>query len=84
MLVSMVCLAFCVKLMDTVGNKGAHTEIQSIKIATPAMATWVIDKAIQVHGASDRALTRMDHPELCVGSQLVQSYLLARSRQARS
>ncbi len=38
-------------LMDTVGNKGAHTEIQSIKIATPAMATWVIDKAIQVHGA---------------------------------
>jgi acyl-CoA dehydrogenase len=38
-------------LMDTVGNKGAHTEIQSIKIATPAMAEWVIDKAIQAHGA---------------------------------
>ncbi len=38
-------------LMDTVGNKGAHTEIQAIKIATPAMAEWVIDKAIQVHGA---------------------------------
>ncbi len=37
-------------LMDTVGNKGAHTEIQAIKIATPAMAEWVIDKAIQVHG----------------------------------
>ena len=38
-------------LMDTVGNKGAHTEIQAIKIATPAMAQWVIDKAIQTHGA---------------------------------
>jgi acyl-CoA dehydrogenase len=37
-------------LMDTVGNKGAHTEIQAIKIATPAMAEWVIDKAIQAHG----------------------------------
>ena len=37
-------------LMDTVGNKGAHTEIQAIKIATPAMAEWVIDKAIQLHG----------------------------------
>ncbi|NES28224.1 acyl-CoA dehydrogenase [Micromonospora terminaliae] len=39
-------------LMDTVGNKGAHTEIQAIKIATPAMAEWVIDKAIQGHGAA--------------------------------
>jgi acyl-CoA dehydrogenase len=38
-------------LMDTVGNKGAHTEIQAIKIQTPAMAQWVIDKAIQTHGA---------------------------------
>jgi acyl-CoA dehydrogenase len=38
-------------LMDTVGNKGAHTEIQAIKIGTPAMAEWVIDKAIQAHGA---------------------------------
>jgi len=39
-------------MMDTVGNKGAHTEIQAIKIATPAMAEWVIDKAIQAHGAA--------------------------------
>ncbi len=39
-------------LMDTVGNKGAHTEIQAIKIVTPAMAEWVIDKAIQAHGAA--------------------------------
>jgi acyl-CoA dehydrogenase len=39
-------------LMDTGGNKTAHTEIQAIKIVTPAMAEWVIDKAIQVHGAA--------------------------------
>jgi len=38
-------------LMDTVGNRGAHTEIQAIKIVTPRMAEWVLDKAIQAHGA---------------------------------
>ena len=38
-------------LMDTVGNKGAHSEIQAIKIATPATVQWILDKAIQVHGA---------------------------------
>nr|WP_184840629.1 acyl-CoA dehydrogenase family protein [Allocatelliglobosispora scoriae] len=37
-------------LMDTVGNKGAHTEIQAIKILVPEMAGWVLDKAIQAHG----------------------------------
>jgi acyl-CoA dehydrogenase len=37
-------------LMDTVGNKGAHTEIQAIKIATPGTVEWILDKAIQVHG----------------------------------
>ena len=38
-------------LMDTVGNKGAHTEIQAIKIATPEAVSWILDKAIQTHGA---------------------------------
>jgi acyl-CoA dehydrogenase len=38
-------------LMDTKGNRGAHTEIQAIKIATPATVQWILDKAIQVHGA---------------------------------
>ncbi len=38
-------------LMDTAGNKAAHTEIQAIKIATPAAVEWIMDKAIQVHGA---------------------------------
>jgi len=38
-------------LMDTVGNKGAHTEIQAIKILVPQMTEWIMDKAIQAHGA---------------------------------
>ncbi|MEU4346524.1 acyl-CoA dehydrogenase family protein [Streptomyces sp. NPDC023838] len=38
-------------LMDTVGNRGAHTEIQAIKIATPRTVLDIIDKAVQVHGA---------------------------------
>jgi acyl-CoA dehydrogenase len=39
-------------LMDTVGNKGAHTEIQAIKIATPAAVQRIVDRAIQLHGAA--------------------------------
>jgi acyl-CoA dehydrogenase len=39
-------------LMDTVGNRGAHTEIQAIKIVTPAMALGVIDRAIQTFGGA--------------------------------
>ncbi|OEJ27665.1 acyl-CoA dehydrogenase [Streptomyces agglomeratus] len=38
-------------LMDTVGNRGAHTEIQAIKIATPRAVVDIIDKAVQLHGA---------------------------------
>ena len=38
-------------LMDTHGNKAAHTEIQAIKIATPQTVQWSLDTAIQVHGA---------------------------------
>lgn len=37
-------------LMDTVGNKEARTEIAAIKVAAPAMALKVVDRAIQVHG----------------------------------
>jgi acyl-CoA dehydrogenase len=37
-------------LMDTVGNRGAHTEIQSIKVAVPSAVEWIVDKAIQAHG----------------------------------
>ncbi|GAA1895536.1 acyl-CoA dehydrogenase [Streptomyces sodiiphilus] len=39
-------------LMDTVGNRGAHTEIQAIKIAVPRTVTEILDRAIQVHGAA--------------------------------
>lgn len=39
-------------LIDTVGAKGAATEIAAIKVAAPAVATAVIDRAIEVHGAA--------------------------------
>jgi len=38
-------------LMDTTGNKGARIEISALKVAAPAAATWVLDRAIQAHGA---------------------------------
>jgi acyl-CoA dehydrogenase len=50
-------------LMDTVGNKLARTEIAAIKVAAPAVALKVIDRAIQVHGgggvSDDFPLARM-------------------------
>jgi len=39
-------------LMDTVGNRDARMEISAIKIAVPRDVTWIIDRAIQVHGAA--------------------------------
>ena len=39
-------------LMDTVGNRGARVEVSAIKVAAPAVATWVIDRAIQAHGGA--------------------------------
>jgi acyl-CoA dehydrogenase len=38
-------------LMDTTGNRQARVEIAAIKVAAPAVALKVIDRAIQVHGA---------------------------------
>ncbi|WP_431045197.1 acyl-CoA dehydrogenase family protein [Streptomyces sp. P1-3] len=38
-------------LMDAVGNRAAHTEIQAIKIATPRTVVGILDRAIQLHGA---------------------------------
>lgn len=38
-------------LMDTVGNKGARTEIAAIKVVAPNVALRVVDRAIQAHGA---------------------------------
>lgn len=39
-------------LMDTVGNRAAMTEIQSIKIAVPRAVATIIDRAIQVFGGA--------------------------------
>jgi acyl-CoA dehydrogenase len=39
-------------LMDTVGNSGARVEISAIKVAIPEMATWILDRAIQIHGGA--------------------------------
>ncbi len=39
-------------LMDTVGNRGAMTEIQAIKIAVPRAVQRILDRAIQLHGGA--------------------------------
>ena len=39
-------------LMDTVGHKGAATEISAIKVVAPNMALRVVDRAIQAHGGA--------------------------------
>ncbi len=39
-------------LIDRYGAKGARTEIAAIKVAAPAMACAVIDRAIEVHGGA--------------------------------
>ena len=39
-------------LIDTVGVKHARTEIAAIKVAAPRAALFVLEKAIQAHGAA--------------------------------
>ncbi len=39
-------------LMDTVGNRGARTEIAAIKVAVPNVVARVLDRAIQAFGAA--------------------------------
>ena len=50
-------------LMDTVGKDQARIEISAIKVSVIEAATYVIDKAIQAHGAmgvsQDTPLARM-------------------------
>jgi acyl-CoA dehydrogenase len=60
-------------LMDTVGNKGAHTEIQAIKIATPQVVEWIYDRAIQLHGAAGLS---QDFP-LASGYALIRTLRIA-------
>lgn len=58
-------------LMDTVGNRGAHTEIQAIKIATPRAVVGILDRAVQLHGAGG---VSQDFPlaELWAGARTLQ------------
>jgi acyl-CoA dehydrogenase len=46
-------------LMDTVGNRAAHTEIQSIKIALPRMAERILDRMMQLFGAGGLSQDQM-------------------------
>jgi acyl-CoA dehydrogenase len=39
-------------MIDTVGAREARIEISAIKVAVPQMATWVLDRAIQVLGGA--------------------------------
>jgi acyl-CoA dehydrogenase len=39
-------------LIDTVGARKARTEISAIKVAAPRAASYVLDRAIQVHGGA--------------------------------
>jgi acyl-CoA dehydrogenase len=39
-------------LIDNVGAKNARTEIAAIKVAAPRAASYVLDRAIQAHGAA--------------------------------
>lgn len=39
-------------MMDTEGKEHARIEISAIKLAAADLATWVIDRAIQVHGGA--------------------------------
>ena len=39
-------------MMDTAGKEKARMEISAIKVAAADVATWVIDRAIQVHGGA--------------------------------
>ena len=46
-------------LMDTVGNRAAHSEIQAIKISVPRAVQTILDRAIQLFGAGGLS---SDHP----------------------
>lgn len=58
-------------LMDTVGNRAAHSEIQSIKIAVPRMAERILDRMMQLFGAGGMS---QDHPlaEFAAGARALR------------
>lgn len=56
-------------LMDTVGNRAAHAEIQAIKVAVPRMLETIVDRVIQIYGAAGAS---QDFP-------LAEMYTMARA-----
>jgi len=56
-------------MMDTVGNKGARSEIAMIKVVAPNVACTVLDWAIQAHGGAG----------MCDDFPLAYAYTLART-----
>ena len=56
-------------MMDTVGNKGAKSEIAMIKVVAPNVACTVLDWAIQAHGGGG----------MCDDFPLAYAYTLART-----
>lgn len=56
-------------MMDTVGGKGARTEIAMIKAVVPRMALKIIDRAIQAHGGAG----------VCQDFPLAQFWIVART-----
>jgi alkylation response protein AidB-like acyl-CoA dehydrogenase len=55
-------------LLDTVGVKGAQSEVSQIKVVAPIVACRVIDQAMQLYGGEG----------LCDDTQLAMMYAYAR------
>ncbi len=78
-------------MMDTVGKDRARTEISAIKVAAADLATWVVDRAIQVHGgggvSNDFPLAQMyayaRTLHLVDGADEVHKMVIAREELAR-
>jgi acyl-CoA dehydrogenase len=82
-------------LMDTAGKPAARTEISAVKVLCADVATWVVDRAIQAHGAAGlsddtplagfyalaRALHLLDGPDE-VHRMVIARRELARHRDA--
>jgi acyl-CoA dehydrogenase len=84
-------------LIDTEGNRAAHRDIQAIKIAVPGVVEWIIDKAIQTHGAAGlsqdwplsmlwanaRSLRLADGPDEVHKASLARHELRTKRREAQ-
>ncbi|PKZ64132.1 acyl-CoA dehydrogenase [Gordonia terrae] len=78
-------------MMDTLGSRAARTEISAIKVAAPAMALKVVDRAIQVFGGAGvtddfplaRAYAHLRTLRLADGPDEVHKRSIARHELAR-